>query len=283
MRTHCFKGTAILAIAFVIGVIGLAVLLMSTSGMAADGKSEPVATAEGHPLSELWSGYHFATKETQAMQDDEFANPGMAWYDVGEELWSKVDGEAKKSCASCHNDARASMRGAGARYPVYYEPWKKLINVEQRVNLCREKQMKAKPWKYESNEMLGMTIFVRRQSEGMPMSVKVDGPAKPFFEKGKEFYYQRRGQLDMSCAHCHEKYYGQQVRMNILSQGQSNGFPVYRLKWQKPGTLHRRFKGCNEQVRATPFKRGSDEYVNLELYLAWRGEGLPIETPAVRN
>ncbi|MGI9498509.1 MAG: sulfur oxidation c-type cytochrome SoxA, partial [Geminicoccaceae bacterium] len=49
------------------------------------------------------------------------------------------------------------------------------------------------------------------------------------------------------------------------------------------GSLHRRFKGCNDQVRAEPFKRGSDEYVNLELYLAWRGQGLPIETPAVRQ
>ena len=71
--------------------------------------------------------------------------------------------------------------------------------------------------------------------------------------------------------------------MNTLSQGQSNGFPVFRLKWQKPGSIHRRFKGCNKQVRAKPFKIGSDVYNNLELYLAWRGNGLTVETPAVRN
>lgn len=249
----------------------------------ADGKETPVKPPEGHPLTELWSGYHFMTKETKAMQDDDIANPGMAWYDIGEELWSKVEGEAGKSCASCHHDASKSMRGVGARYPVYFEPWKKLINLEQRINLCREKNMKAKPWKWESNELLGMTVFVRAQSRGMPVQVKIDGPAKPFFEKGKEFYYTRRGQLDMACAHCHEGYYGQQIRMNILSQGQSNGFPLYRLKWQKVGSLHRRFKGCNAQVRAKPYDVGSDEYVNLELYLAWRGQGLPVETPAVRN
>ena len=73
------------------------------------------------------------------------------------------------------------------------------------------------------------------------------------------------------------------IRANLLSQGQSNGFPTYRLKWQKIGSLHRRFRGCNKQVRATPYKAGSDEYVNLELYLANRGRGLPVETPAVRN
>ena len=259
-------------------------LALAAPAIAADGKTEALKPSSAdHPFDELWSGYYYATKETQEMQDDDIANPGMAWYDQGEELWTKVEGEAGKSCASCHNEANASMKGVATRYPVFFEPWKKLINIEQRINLCREKNMKAKPWKYESNQMLGMTIFVRRQSAGMPINVKVDGPAKPFAEKGKEFYYQRRGQLDMSCAHCHEKYFGQKVRMNTLSQGHSNGFPTYRLKWQKPGTLHRRFKGCNEQVRAKAFKRGSDEYVNLELYLASRGQGLTVETPAVRN
>jgi sulfur-oxidizing protein SoxA len=175
------------------------------------------------------------------------------------------------------------MKGVAARYPEYDEKLKKLMNVEERINNCRVTNMKAKTWKYDSNDMLGMAIFVNNQSRGMPRSVKIDGPAASYFEKGKEFYYQRRGQLDMSCAHCHEKYFGERIRMNTLTQGQSNGFPTYRLKWQKPGSLHRRFSGCNKQVRAKAFKRGSPEYMALELYLAWRGQGLPIETPAVRN
>jgi sulfur-oxidizing protein SoxA len=73
------------------------------------------------------------------------------------------------------------------------------------------------------------------------------------------------------------------MRANILSQGQPNGFPTYRLKWQKIGSLHRRFRGCNKQVRATPYDNGSDEYVNLELFLTHRANGLPVETPSVRN
>jgi len=143
--------------------------------------------------------------------------------------------------------------------------------------------MKAKPFKFESKELLGMTAFVRHQSLGMPINVKVDGEYAPFFEKGKEFYYQRRGQLDMACKHCHEDFPGTKIRANTLSQGQANGFPTYRLKWQGVGSLHRRFRGCNSQVRSTPFDQGSDEYLALELYVMWRGRGLPVETPAVRN
>lgn len=229
------------------------------------------------------SGYTYMTDESRAMQQDEFQNPGMLWVEQGEELWSKVEGKAGKSCASCHGETGEQLKGVGASYPVYDTNLGKMQNVEQQINFCRENRMEAKPYKWESAEMLAMTTFVNHQSHGMPVSVAVDGDAAPFFEKGKSFYYERRGQLDMACKHCHEDNAGGVIRANTLSEGQINGFPVYRLKWQKVGSSHRRFRGCNKQVRATPFKNGSDEYVNLELYVKWRGRGLPVEAPAVRN
>ncbi len=232
--------------------------------------------------SEIRSGYSFAEPETREMQDDDFSNPAFLWLDYGAEWWSTADGEADKSCEDCHDDAEDSMKGVGATYPKYYEPWSKLANLEQRINECRKNNMKAKPYKYESRELIGMTAFVKNQSRGMPVDVAIDGPAAPFYEKGKEFYFQRRGQFDIACAQCHS-YVGSRIRANLLSQGQSNGFPQYRLKWQSAGSLHRRFRGCNKNIRGEPYGYGSDEYVNLELYVAWRGRGLQVETPAVRN
>ena len=76
---------------------------------------------------------------------------------------------------------------------------------------------------------------------------------------------------------------GQRLRGDVISQGQSNGFPIYRHLWQTLGSAHRMFAWCNNAVRAEPLPYGSDDYVNLELYLAWRGRGLPVETPAVRR
>lgn len=228
------------------------------------------------------SGYTYAEPETRAMQDDNFQNPGMLWTEIGEENWAKVEGEAGKSCASCHKEP-ASMKGVAVSYPKYVAAKKGLENLEQRINRCRTENMKAKPWKYESKELLGMTVFVRHQSLGMPIKVKTDGEYAPFYEKGKAFYNERRGQLDLACKHCHEDYPGVRLRANTLSQGQANGFPVYRLKWNGVGSLHRRFRGCNKQVRAEPYGYGSDEYLALELYVMSRGQGLPVETPAVRN
>jgi len=255
---------------------------------AGDGREKSaVPLDDNNPLRNLWSGYYYAKPETKTMQLDDFDNPGMLYVEEGAELWKSKPvtqaGKENKSCASCHNNPQVSMKQAGARYPVYNPDLKRMINLEQRINLCRTRFQKAPAYKYESRELLSLTAFVRNQSLGVPVRVKIDGPAKPFFEKGKAYYYKRRGQLDMGCNHCHENNYGKYIRSNLLSQGQANGFPTYRLKWQGLGSLHRRFKGCNQQVRAKPFALGADEYVNLELYLNWRGSGLEVETPAVRN
>jgi sulfur-oxidizing protein SoxA len=229
------------------------------------------------------SGYTYAAVETRAMQDDEFENPAFLWLDYGEELWETVDGAEGKACASCHENAADSMANVGATYPVFAPELGKPINIEQRINQCRVERMGAEPWKWESRELLATTIYVKNQSHGKPVSVALSDELMPFYEQGKDFYYQRRGQLDMACSNCHVDYAGGQLRANILTQGQPNGFPTYRLKWQKVGSLHRRFRGCNKQVRATPYGNGSDEYVNLELFLTHRANDLPVETPSVRN
>ena len=234
-------------------------------------------------MSEKKSGYFYAIKATQQMQDDDFNNPGMLWADIGAENWGKADGEAGKSCASCHGDASKSMANVGATYPIFDKKTKKPLVVEERINRCRTDNMKAKAWKWESDEMMGMTMHVRMQARGKPVKVDVSGPMKPFWEKGKAFFERRRGQMDMACTNCHEDYEGVLIRANLLTAGMPNGFPTYRLKWQKPGSLHRRFAGCNDTIRAKKYGRGSPEYTNLEVYVTWRANGLPVETPSVRN
>jgi len=254
-------------------------LSLATAGTALTSEADWGAFQAG----EKRSGYTYAKAETRNIQDDDFDNPGFLWVDTGAELWETVEGTAGKSCSSCHDDAADSMAKVGVSYPVFAKELGKPINVEQRINQCRTERMGAEVWKWESGELLAMTVYVKNQSQGAPVSVAVTDELMPFYEAGEQFYNQRRGQLDMACSTCHVDNAGGQLRANVLSQGQANGFPTYRLKWQKVGSLHRRFRGCNKQVRAQPYSYGADEYVNLELYLTHRSNGLPVETPAVRN
>ncbi len=229
------------------------------------------------------SGYTYLSEEHRQLQDDAFGNPGMLWIERGRELWGRTQGDDQQACASCHGDAAMSMRGVRVRYPQFDPRTEKLVNLEQRINRCRTEQLRVEAYPYESEALLALSAFVSSQSHGLSLHVDIEGPAAPFFEAGKAFFMRRRGQLDMACSHCHDEYAGQRLRGEVVSQGQTNGFPIYRLSWQTLGSTHRMFAWCNTAIRAQPLAYGADDYVNLELYLAWRGRGLPVETPGVRR
>jgi L-cysteine S-thiosulfotransferase len=188
-----------------------------------------------------------------------------------------------KSCAACHGENASGIAGAASRYPAIDPKTGALFNMEARINACRTRHQSASPYAYESKELIGLTAFLTHQSRGLPRSVVVDGQAAPYFAQGRKFYTTRQGQLNLSCAQCHDTSVGLKLRGDTISQGQTHGWPAYRLEWQSAGSLHRRLRACSLGVRAEILDYGSPDYVALELYLAWRGGDLPIEAPGVRR
>lgn len=231
----------------------------------------------------LKSGIEFVSADIRATQADDFANPGMLWVTRGEKLWQEPAGPEGKSCANCHGDAKSSMRGVATRYPLLDPGSARLLNLEGRIMQCREQRQLAAPLKYESEELLALTAYVRHQSRGMPVNVTFDWQNRKYFEAGREMFYRRIGQLNLSCAQCHQENWGKKLGPETISQGHGNAYPIYRLEWQTVGSLHRRFRSCLSGVRAELLPYGAAEYFDLELYLAWRAGGLPIETPGVRR
>jgi len=239
--------------------------------------------AEPQRPQPLKSGSELASGELRAMQGDDFANPGMLWVAKGEQLWGEAPGGAAKPCSGCHGDARTTMKGVAARYPRVDPGAGRLVNIEGRINLCRTRHQGVEPLAYESDELLSLTAYVAHQSRGMPVSVTLDSQNRRNYERGREFYHQRRGQMNLACTHCHDRNWGRKLAAETISQGHGNAYPIYRLEWQTVGSLHRRFRSCLFGVRAEMLPLGSQELVDLELYLAWRGNGLGVETPGVRR
>lgn len=136
---------------------------------------------------------------------------------------------------------------------------------------------------YESEGLLALSAYVALQSRGMPIRVGIDAQNRRHFEAGRALFYRRIGQLNLSCAQCHEDNWGRKLGAETLSQGQGNAYPIYRLEWQTMGSLGRRIRSCLSGVRAEMLPYGAPEYLDLELYLSWRAGGLPIETPGVRR
>ena len=240
------------------------------------------ALAAEIPLGERKSGYDLMGPDTRAMQDDDTANPGMLWVLDGEALWNRKSGGAEKSCADCHGDARTSMKGVAARYPAFDAARGRPVDLEQRINICRTDRQKATPLPFESKELLGLAAFIGRQSRGMPIEVAQDERTRPFIEAGRETFERRQGQLNLSCAQCHDDNWGQKLAGAPVPQGHATGYPLYRLEWQTLGSLQRRLRNCISGMRAEPYAFGAPEYVDLELFLMWRARGMKVETPAVR-
>jgi sulfur-oxidizing protein SoxA len=274
--------------AMAVSVISMTVLAApADDALVIDGELEMTtrtSSVEGHPLPEVISGWHYRTDDTRVLQQDSFDNPGMLGIDEGEVYWNKVEGTEGKSCASCHDDASVSMAGVGSSYPKWSEKLGKPINVELQINDCRVDKMGAEPYKFDKGGQKPLTAYIKHQSLGEPVALNLEeGEMNKWWERGKETYYKRTGQLNLSCATCHEDNNGKYIRADHLSQGNVNGFPTYRLKQSNLISLHNRFRGCIRDTRAEYPAAFSDELMGLEVYTTWRGTGLSVETPAVRQ
>jgi sulfur-oxidizing protein SoxA len=234
------------------------------------------------PQAERRSGFSFMAPETQAMQNDDTANPGMLWVLDGEQLWKARNGAAGKACADCHGDARESMKGVAARYPALDKALGRPVNLEQRINMCRATHQQATPLAYESRELLALTAFVAQQSRGLAIETGADPALAPFVAQGRDLFMQRQGQLNLSCANCHDDNWDKRLAGSAITQAHPTGYPIYRLEWQSLGSLQHRLRGCIAGIRAQPYDYGAPELVELELYLMSRAKGMPMEAPAVR-
>jgi len=238
------------------------------------------AVAAGEiPLSERKSGYEYMSRGTRAMQDDDTTNPATLSLLDGETLWSRKIGA--RSCADCHGEAQSSMKGVAARYPAI-DAKGRLQDLEQRINECRVERQKAPALAFESRDLLALTALVGRQSRGLPIDIKVDDKTRGPLAAGREMFHRRQGQLNLSCAQCHDERPGIKLAGNTIPQAHPTGYPIYRLEWQGMGSLQRRLRNCFIGVRAEPYAYGSKEFAELELYLMWRARGMKLETPAVR-
>jgi sulfur-oxidizing protein SoxA len=234
------------------------------------------------PLDQRRSSYADLSRDTKAMQDDDAVNPATLWVLDGEALWNQKTGAADAACADCHGDATVSMKGVAARYPAFSPAHNGPIDLEQRINLCRAEQQHATPLPFEGHDLLALTTYVGRQSRGMPIAPASDERLKPFIDRGRELFTRRQGQINLSCAQCHDDNWGKRVAGAFLPQGHPNGYPIYRLEWQGVGSLQRRLRNCIFGLRAELYPFGSSELVDLELFLVQRARGMTIETPAVR-
>lgn len=234
------------------------------------------------PLAAVRSGLEFAGPDVKAMQADVQANPAQLWLAQGRALWDAPAGAGQRACSSCHG-AVTRMQGVALRYPRLQAKTGRLINLEDQVRHCVAGQQQAPAPAFESDALLALTAVITQASDGLALRSDADPALQPHLQAGAELYQRRQGQLNLACTHCHDRHWGRRFYTDQLSQGQPNGYPLYRLEWQQLGSLERRLRSCYVGIRAEPPDFGAIELRQLSLYLNWRGAGLAVEMPAVRK
>ncbi|MGW8389375.1 sulfur oxidation c-type cytochrome SoxA [Pseudoduganella sp. HUAS MS19] len=258
-------------------------LALITATAASADRVRPYGSDPGLPVSERKSGTEYMSLATQSMQRDDTQNPAMLWVANGQTLWNTVPvGGNGKSCATCHGDAKTSMRGAATKFPRFSKAAGKVITLSGQINQCRTSAQQAEPLKPESPDLLALETYTALQSRGMPLARATDEQTRQSAARGQKLFTTRIGQLNLSCAQCHDHNAGKRLAGAPIPQGHANAYPIYRLEWQGAGSLQRRLRNCMSGVRAEVPPYGAPDLVDLEAYLAQRAQGMPLETPGVR-
>src|SRR6202158_3286752 len=168
--------------------------------------------------------------------------------DMGKEMFSKPLKNGK-SYADCFPN-----KGIGIRqnYPYFDAGEGKVVTLELALNRCREANGEA-AFSYVKDEMAALTAYMAFTSRGKPFNIKIpnDPRALEAYQKGAEYFYARRGQLNFSCASCHVQNPGNHIRTEVLAPalGIVAAMPIYRSEWSGMGTMSRRLVTCNSQGR----------------------------------
>jgi len=201
--------------------------------------------------------------------------------ELGKEMFAKPFNNGK-TYADCFEN-----RGLGIKqnYPYFDEKEGKVVTLELALNRCRENNGEAL-LSYVGDEMAALTAYMAFTSRGKPLAINVpdDPRARAAYQNGKRYFYTRRGQLNFSCATCHVQNPGERMRAEVLAPalGILNAMPIYRSEWGGMGTISRRFTTCNSQIRGVPLEPQAEEYRDLEYYLSYMSNGLPIAGPGAR-
>lgn len=198
----------------------------------------------------------------------------------GKALWTKplANGKSLQDCLG-------KPQGLRAMYPFYDTKLDKVRVLEADVIQCAKAygDDKIKP---SSKELKAISAYLSSESRGQKVNVSIPNEkALAAFKDGEHRWYQKTGQLNLSCADCHQYHSGQRARSETLSPGigKTAHFPSWRLKDDGLVPLHDRFFGCVRDTRAKPYERYGTEFSNLEYFLAFIDNGLEITGPAVRK
>jgi sulfur-oxidizing protein SoxA len=251
---------------------GLGLALLAWSAHAAD-----------WPSNTHLSGNAFLPPGLLRMQADIANSPVTMWLDRGKLLWA--DSSTGPSCQSCHGPIE-SLKRAAPSFPRLARDGKSLLNLDDQITLCRSRSGRT-DIKPEDDEGLALSAVLHEAAKGQSIQVHAHAGQAEVWQshltRGTQLFSTRIGRINLACVHCHEQNVGKQMRADVISPANPTGFPIYRMSWQRLGSIERRLRACYSGVQAELPAPGDPVLRELELYLKVRANGLPLDGPSIRR
>jgi len=277
------------------------VVTVMIAALIAAGAQSAAAADAVHPGADFKAFRDYFTKRFPNVPLNDFVNGPYSMDAELRKQWEEIDDfppydfaidRGKQMFATAFKNGKTygdcfPDKGIGIRqnYPYFDDKSGEVITLELALNRCREANGEE-PYSYAKDEMASLTAYMAFTSRGKPFDIKIpnDPRALAAYEKGAEYFYSRRGQLNFSCASCHVQSAGEHIRTEVLAPalGILAAMPIYRSEWGGMGTISRRFVTCNSQVRGVPLKPQDELYRDLEYYLSYMANGLPVSGPGTR-
>jgi sulfur-oxidizing protein SoxA len=265
------------------------------------GAAQPLLAADSNPQADFKAFRKYFTERFPKVQLNDFVNGPYSMDEGLRKQWKAIDEfppyefaieQGKQMFATPFKNGKTYAdcfpnKGVGVRqmYPIFDAKSGQVITLEVAINQCLETNGE-KPLDYTKDDMAAVTAYMAFTSRGKPMDIKIpnDPRALAAYKKGEEYFYTRRGQFNFACASCHVQNPGNHIRTEVLAPalGIMNALPIYRSAWSGMGTTTRRLRTCNAQVRGVPLPGGDENYRDVEYYLSYMANGLPISGPGAR-
>ena len=264
----------------------LAAVLLAGMALAAP----PAAAQPGvWPDNTRLSGNAFLPPGLLKLQDETATSPVTLWLDRGKALWS--DRSTGQSCEGCHGAAE-SLKNSAPTFPRLAADGQRLINLEDQILACSARTVStgrtgSSTARAQDDDVLSLSAVLHSVAKGQPIDVQAPAANVAQWQahlgQGAQLYSRRIGRMNLACVHCHEQNVGRQMRADVVSPGHPTGFPIYRMSWQRMGSVERRLRACYSGVQAVLPPPGAAELRDLELYLKVRANGLPVDGPSIRR
>jgi sulfur-oxidizing protein SoxA len=205
------------------------------------------------------------------------------WLDRGKALW--IDGSSGPSCQSCHGPVE-SLQMAAPSFPRLGPDGKNLINLDDQIAACRTRTGRT-AIRVEDDEGLALSALLHETARGQTIAIQAPPGQMEAWQahltRGTQLFSTRIGRINLACVNCHEQNVGKQMRADVISPANPTGFPIYRMSWQRLGSIERRLRACYSGVQAELPAPGDPVLRELELYLKVRANGMPLDGPSIRR